>query len=74
MAVAVVVDDGGGSVEAILCAVVLETWVGKMDPSDVCVRMVGGVDFSPLVLEAIPARILLAAASTASTDDESRDW
>lgn len=52
----------------------VETWVGKIDPNEVCVLMVGGVDFSPLVLDAIPARMLLAAASTASTDDESRDW
>lgn len=74
--IAAVVNDGvGGSVEAVLgVVVVVEIWVGKIDPKEVCVLMVGGVDFSPLVLEAIPARMLLAAASTASTDDESRDW
>lgn len=48
--------------------------VGRMAPSEVCVRMVGGADFSPLVLEEIPAKMLFAAASTASTDDDILEW
>jgi len=36
--------------------------------------MVGGADFSPLVLEEIPAKMLFAAASTASTDDDILEW
>jgi len=76
-AVEVVVEKAdGGIAEGVLVlgGAAMEICVGKMDPSDVCVLIVGGVDLSPLVLEDIPARMLLAAASTASTDDESRDW